>query len=299
MKKAGVWLETGEMFFHDGLNIYVNRVSERFDLPEHEHDFIEICYVWSGSGFHYIGDETIRVSQGDLFFLPVGVSHIFRPSSPSAKEPLMIVNCIFDEKLFRFLTSLLPDEFGLYRFRMLLSEPGQWLRLHEKAGEFKRLFDSLYAEFASKRIGFETMLVGLLLQLLIGIERAMEPEAGTALADAAAYRIERSLQYIRERLHEKVTIAQVARHAGIGARQLQRDLSAQTKLSFSALLLKERIDRSRELLTDPSLATLTVADAAARCGIPDLKRFHRLFKQATGKTPGQYRSSIRAANDSS
>ena len=287
MRKSGVWLEKGELFFHNGLNIFVNRVSERFDLPKHEHDFIEICYVWSGNGFHYIGEETIRVSQGDLFFLPVGVSHIFRPSSPNAKEPLLIVNCIFEEKLFRFLTSILPAEYGLYRFRRLAAEPGKWLRMREKSGEFGRLFDSLHAEFESKRTGFETMLVGLLLQLLIGMERAMEPEAaGTA---AVPDRIERAFRHIREHLQTRLTLAQVARHAGIGERQLQRDLTAWTGLSFSALLQKERIDRSRELLADPSLSSLTVADVAARCGLPDLKRFHRLFKQATGMTPGQYR----------
>ncbi|QTH41595.1 helix-turn-helix domain-containing protein [Cohnella sp. LGH] len=293
MKKSGIWLEKGELFFHNGLNIFVNRVSERFDLPEHEHDFIEICYVWSGGGFHYIGDETIRVSQGDLFFLPVGVSHIFRPSSPSAKEPLLIVNCIFDEKLFRFLTSLLPAEYGLYRFRRLVSEPGSWLRMRETNGEFGRLFESLHAEFESKRTGFETMLVGLLLQLLIGMERAMEPGADAVAGDAVPYRIERALQYIRERLHERITLAQISRHAGIGERQLQRDLAEQTGLSFSALLRKERIDRSRMLLADPSLSSLTVADIAAQSGLPDLKRFHRLFKQATGMTPGQYRAGPR------
>jgi AraC-like DNA-binding protein len=291
MKRPTLMLEKGEQFFENGLSLYINRATERFDLPEHAHDFIEICYVWSGSGFHYIGNETIRVSQGDLFFLPIGVSHIFRPSSPNAKKPLLIINCIFDEKIFRFLTSILPAEYGLYRFRNLISEPGKWLHMKERAGEFGRLFDSLHAEYEKKRTGFETMLVGLLLQLLIGMERAMEPEAaGTA---AVPDRIERAFRHIREHLQTRLTLAQVARHAGIGERQLQRDLTAWTGLSFSALLQKERIDRSRELLADPSLSSLTVADVAARCGLPDLKRFHRLFKQATGMTPGQFRETTR------
>jgi len=97
------------------------------------------------------------------------------------------------------------------------------------------------------------------------------------------------LSYVREHLQDKPTLAQVARYAGIGERQLQRDLTGRTGLSFSALLQKERIDRSRQLLADPSLTSLTIADIAARSGLPDLKRFHRLFKQATGMTPAQYR----------
>ncbi len=67
--------------------------------------------------------------------------------------------------------------------------------------------------------------------------------------------------------------------------------------AFSALLRKERIDRSRMLLADPSLSSLTVADIAAQSGLPDLKRFHRLFKQATRMTPGQYRAGPRQATE--
>ncbi len=291
MRNQNLLVEKGEEFFANGLSLFVNRVHERFDLPEHVHDFIEICYVWAGSGFHYIGDRTIRVAQGDLFFLPIGVSHIFRPSTPNPREPLIIGNCIFDETIFRFLTSTLPAEYGLYRFREINPETDQWLHMREKTGEFGRLFESLLKEFENKRTGYETMLCGLLLQLLIGMERALDtlprPEAGDFPND----RMDRIYLYIRENLHGKLSIASAARQAGIGTRQLQRYLSERNGLTFTTLAQKERIDRSCELLADPSSSSLSVADIALRVGIQDLKRFHRLFKQATGLTPARYRQS--------
>ncbi|MEQ4480918.1 helix-turn-helix domain-containing protein [Cohnella silvisoli] len=287
MRKQNPMIEKGEQFFSNGLSLYVNRVSERFDLPEHEHDFIEICYVWAGSGFHYIEDRTIRVTQGDLFFLPVGVSHIFRPSSHNPKEPLIIGNCIFDETIFRFLTSTLPVEYGLYRFRQISAETGNWIQMRERSGEFGHLFESLLKEFENKKTGYETMLCGLLLQLLIGMERAMSPEAETG--DPVAERLEIVYRHIREHLHDKLTLSAIAQQIGIGERQLQRNLSERTGLSFTALLHKERIDRSCRLLADPALASLTVADIASRVGIYDLKRFHRQFKLTTGMTPARYR----------
>ncbi len=287
MRKRNLWVEKGEQFFANGLSLYVNRVSERFDLPEHEHDFIEICYVWAGSGFHYIEDRTIRVTQGDLFFLPVGVSHIFRPSSHNPKEPLIIGNCIFDEPIFRFLTSILPVEYGLYRFRQINAETDRWIQIRERSGEFGHLFESLLKEIENKRTGYETMLCGLLLQLLIGMERAMSPETETG--DSTAERMENVFRYVRGHLHEKLTLTAVARYIGIGERQLQRNVNVRTGLSFTALLQKERIDRSCRLLADPLFASLTVADIASRVGISDLKRFHRLFKLTTDTTPARYR----------
>lgn len=294
MKKRILSLEKGEQFFENGFNIFVNRVSEKFDTPQHEHDFIEICYVWSGSGFHYIDNETVRVSQGELFFLPIGVSHIFRPSAADAKEPLIIINCIFEEDMLQTLAALFPAAYRLSNVQAAITEPGHWLHLRETAGEFSRVFEALIAEYDSKRPGFEIMLLGLLLQLLISIERMLVPELAAGkqgiVVDIPAQRAERALHHIRENLHDKLTLTAVARHIGIGERQLQRILATSIGLSFSTLLCKERIDHSKRLLTDPSLASITVADIASRSGIRDLKSFYRLFKAATGVTPAQYRA---------
>ncbi|NIK79163.1 AraC family L-rhamnose operon transcriptional activator RhaR [Paenibacillus castaneae] len=287
MKKPSPRLERGDQFFSNGLSLYVNRVYERFDLPEHEHDFVEISYVWEGSGFHYIEDQTIRVSKGDLFFIPIGVSHIFRPSAHHSKDPLIIGNCIFDEKTFRFLTSILPVEYGLYFFQHIHAETNRWIQMREISGEYGRLFESMLIEFQRKRRGYETMLCGLLLQLLIEMERALNREQ--AIVHPSADKIEQIHQYIRDHLHEKLTIAAIAEHIGLGKRQLQRIVSSYTGQSLTALIQKERIEQSGKLLSDPRLASLTVADIASRVGIHDMKRFHQLFKLAMGATPARYR----------
>lgn len=74
-----VELYKAEDMFQHNLHIYVNRVHESFATMEHSHDFIEICYVGDGAGTHYIQNRTLSVTQGDIFFLPVGTHHVFRP----------------------------------------------------------------------------------------------------------------------------------------------------------------------------------------------------------------------------
>ncbi|MGF7047896.1 AraC family L-rhamnose operon transcriptional activator RhaR [Paenibacillus sp. DS2015] len=287
MKKPSPRVERGEQFFSDGLSLYVNRVFEEFELPEHEHDFIEICYVWEGNGFHYIEDHTIRVKKGDLFFLPIGVSHIFRPSAHHPKDPLIIGNCIFDEKIFRFLTSILPVEYGLYLFEHINAKTDRFIQMRELSGEFGHLFESLHKEFQQKHMGYETMLCGLLLQLLIGMERALNREQ--EIVDPVTEKVEKINRYIRGHLQEKITLTAIAQHIGLGERQLQRIVSIHTGRSLSTLIQKERIDRSCRLLSDPSLASLTIADIASRVGIHDLTRFHYLFKLWMNNTPARYR----------
>ncbi|OAS15086.1 AraC family transcriptional regulator [Paenibacillus oryzisoli] len=287
MRKPDMHVEKGEEFFENGFSIYVNKVYEHFDLPEHVHDFYEISYVWEGIGFHYIGDQTIRVSKGDLFFIPIGISHIFRPSSPHANKPLRIGNCIFDASLFHFLTSILPDHYHMYRFNDLVSHGGQWLQIREHSGEFEQVMSSLFVEFQQKRTGYETMMCGLLLQLLIVMERAIErKEAPTS---PNQNRMDAVLRSIRSRLGDKITLASLAKEVGIGTRQLQRMITAHSGESFSELLAHERINHSCHLLADPFNRELSITDIAAAVGIHDPKRFYRVFKESTGVTPAAYR----------
>lgn len=49
----------------------------------HSHDFIEICLVAEGTGVHYIDNQQMQVARGDMLFIPIGVSHVFRPKSTS------------------------------------------------------------------------------------------------------------------------------------------------------------------------------------------------------------------------
>lgn len=287
MRRPDMHVEKGEEFFENGFAIFVNKVYEHFDLPEHLHDFYEISYVWEGSGFHYIGDQTIRVSKGDLFFIPIGISHIFRPSSPHPNKPLRIGNCIFDASLFHFLTSILPEQYHMYRFNDLVAHGGQWLQMREQSGEFEQLMSSLFIEFQQKRTGYETMMCGLLLQLLIVMERAIDHNE--ALSSPNQDRMEAVLRSIRNRLADKITLASLAKEVGIGARQLQRIVSEHTGASFSELLSHERINQSCRLLADPSNRDLSIADIAAAVGVQDPKRFYRLFKEKTGVTPATYR----------
>ncbi|MEF2244737.1 AraC family transcriptional regulator [Paenibacillus sp. IITD108] len=285
--KKNYMVEKGEEFFTGGLSLYVNRVNELFDLPKHVHDFIEICYVWEGSGFHYIGDETVRVSKGDIFFIPIGVSHIFRPTTTHSKNKLIIGNCIFDKRIFRFLTEQLPKEYGLYWFKHMNGQTEQWLQGKEQQQEFHLLFESLHREFNQKRQGYETMLLGLLLQLLIHLERALETKAPDL--NRNEQQIENIYFFIREHLHEKITLSRISDHIGLSQRQLHRIITQSTGYSPSMLIIRERIKKSSELLLNPDYSHFTIVDIASMVGINDPKRFHRAFKEQMNRTPAQYR----------
>src|SRR5690606_14192361 len=137
-------LTTNNLFFTDQLPVHVNRIEESFRLEQHRHEFYECCYVSEGRGFHYIEGETIPVAQGDAFYLPVGVSHVFRPSTPDPDHGRLIVyNCIFTEEFAAWLVNAPGTDLDI---RQLLSQgyPEQpWLHFRDRDGELKRGFEAM------------------------------------------------------------------------------------------------------------------------------------------------------------
>ncbi len=284
-----VELSKGADFFRSDVPIYLNRVSEHFHLLEHRHDFMEICYVWEGSGFHYIEEQVLRVSKGDLFIIPIGVSHVFRPSSNTRENRLIVGNCIFDQQVAEALLAVWPELVGACRFRhMLPSGSSGWLAFRERGNEFGDMFEQMLREHQAAAPGFQTMLLAMLLQLLTLLERRMEDMRSKRQEGppSAHERVEAVLHEIRTQLHKPLRLDEAAALIGLSGRQLSRLLIAHSGCSFSELLCKERMEQACRLLAGTKASA---ADIAQQVGLQDMKHFHRLFKRYAGMTPMQYR----------
>ncbi|NGZ76968.1 AraC family transcriptional regulator [Saccharibacillus alkalitolerans] len=276
----------GTYFFESGLPVYVNRARETFEMLEHTHDFIELTYVSEGSGVHYIGEENLRVSRGDVFFIPVGVPHVFRPAAPGRGRELIVYNCIFPAGYLQELETKFPEAAALLAaFR----EPDRpWCRLRDP-GEFRGWFKELYLEYAARRPGREAMLAALIVRMLIALHRQLPSEAAPPQEKTprgAGPSIDDAVRRIEEGYAEAPTLKELALQAGLGERQFSRLFARRTGMNFSAFLQNTRIEAACELLTASNLG---IPQIAAAVGYGDLKFFHRLFKRKTGITPLAYR----------
>ena len=66
--------------------------------------------------------------------------------------------------------------------------------------------------------------------------------------------------------------------------------------NFSSFINGYRIARAKELLSDPNLAERTVLSIAYDVGFASLGPFNRSFREATGKTPTEYRQEALSLN---
>lgn len=94
---------------------------------------------------------------------------------------------------------------------------------------------------------------------------------------------------LRDRFHEpNLAPRQVAADHHISMRSLHYAFAA-SGTTFIEQLMRLRLERAQELLADPRLAELPVAEVAARSGFLDPSHFARRFRQRFAQAPLQYR----------
>ncbi len=268
----------------------VSRFTEDFQVPFHEHDFIEFCYVAEGTGFHHIERETFPVHKGWLFVLPVGAAHVFRPTTPdSSGKPPVVYNCLFDVKLAR---ELAHDYEELVREHLeeLTTRPSSYYAVFDKDGSIESLMLKLHLEMSRRETGSITMLHALLNQLIITVYRLT---IGTSKrqGNSMPSDIRHIVYYLEQNMEQSLTLSDASRFAGWSARHLQRIFLKHTGQTFGAFVQHLRIRKSCEMLRG---STLKIGAIAELVGYRSIDAFNAAFKRTVGLTPSAYRQTSRS-----
>ncbi|MEK8127824.1 AraC family transcriptional regulator [Paenibacillus filicis] len=287
------------------LPFHINRVSESFHLEEHRHEFLEISYVSEGSGYQHIEGQTIPVAKGDLFVLPRGASHVFRPKT-SAKDSghLIVYNCLFNEWFVERLSAAIGLDQSLEALLKTGYPEQPWLYLRDREDAFQHAFNRMYEEFRQKKPGFMAMVQAEIVRLLVQVQRRLLPQdaagasplhgdgrlPGLASETEREKETDRILDRIAERIRsqpqEAVYVKELAAEASLGERQFRRRFIARSGMMLTDYIHKCRIEACCDLLL---LTRDNISVIAQRTGYQDMKFFNRLFKKKTGMTPSQYR----------
>jgi two-component system response regulator YesN len=136
-----------------------------------------------------------------------------------------------------------------------------------------------------------------ILQRLASVQTPNElKEALAELADHIASEIERvpqsysfiihkSVKMIQEQYQNGVTLEELAHSFHITPEYLSSLFQKELGVSYTAYLKELRIKKAKELLLNERLKAFEVAN---RVGYSDAKYFSRVFKEATGLTPGEF-----------
>jgi AraC family L-rhamnose operon transcriptional activator RhaR len=271
----------GRTFWEADFPMYMTRERERFTLPMHIHDFVEIQYVAEGKGYHYIGEERILVEKGDLFIIPIGTRHVYRPASEARKDELIVYNCLFAPSVPDVLLRSypLPPEVG----QLLSGMTRTYLRYKDTFHEGRMHIEAMYREYKTKQPGREAALYALLTQLLVYLYRL---EINLVSTLPAYTQLSSILAYIEDNYNRALVLSDIAKLVPTSPSYMQRIFKRATGQSFTEYIQNLRMKKCTELLAQSSLS---IKEIAEQVGYRDMKFFHTLFRKKTGQSPLQYR----------
>jgi AraC-like DNA-binding protein/mannose-6-phosphate isomerase-like protein (cupin superfamily) len=259
--------------------------------PQHHHHSFEMGLCISGSGLFYFGDQTYRISPGDLFIVNVLENHIAQSDESSPCE-FIFIN--FDPELLEKEEPelLVPFRYYPFHFRNRLTGNDEVLE------RMRHTIQQLWEEKQQAAPAYRTAIKSLLFSLCVELLRMSKDEIDhTAwLEGVSNYEyVKPILHYIEQNYQRDIDLLQLAQLFHLSQSHISRLILEATGRKFKSHLVTLRIQHAKRLLAG---TRASVTDICYECGFQSMATFYRNFKHYVLQTPEDYRHSCAAVYES-
>lgn len=151
--------------------------------------------------------------------------------------------------------------------------------IHKECIEF---FESVIHELQIKKLHFQQLCTGYLLQLLSSFSRYKNLER-----TAGKNNLEKAIKAMNEEFQQGHPMEYYAEKSNLSLFQFTRNFKKSTRYSPAKYIEKIRITKAKELLSDSSLSISDISDIV---GYRDPFYFSKVFKKITCITPSEFRA---------
>ena len=253
-------------------------------FPEHTHDYVEVVYMCAGQTTHIVNGKRMELRQGELLFLSQSATH----EVSRAEETDVAVNFIVLPDFFASTLPAIGEENTPLRSFLVDCLCGQntgpgYLHFEvSKVRPIQNLVENLLwilLEDTTNKRKMAQMTMALLFLQLVGRSDKLLTDDGE---DAAVLRV---LRYV-EANYRSGSFAEIAEQLHYDPSWLSREIKRKTGKTYTQLVQEKRLAQAAFLLknTDRNVSDISVA-----VGYENVSYFHRIFGEAYGKSPRQYR----------
>lgn len=283
----------GQKYFKPGESFSIVRFNEHTfgNHIYHSHDYVEICYVSEGIGFHVLDNEVHPVARGDLFIINYDVSHTFYRENE--EKPLITYNILFKPEFIDFRLIDFNDFNSLslsYLFANIMDKPmiQPDIRLnYEERLHFESLIENMYAEYTECRPGYSSLIRAYLIELIIAVMRCFDRNSSSKDTRRRAEVIDSAVHYLKVNFSKSLSLNDLAAHSFLSKNYFCKVFKETTGMTVTEYTQKLRIEEACRRLKS---AGVKMADIASDVGFSDYKTFYTSFTRTVGMSPSKYRN---------
>ena len=284
------YYHTHSDFFNHSSDMAHAFLMENYSIGMHEQEFYEINVVTGGEGLHYINNNRVDASVGDVFIIPPRISHGY-----VGAEGFDVFHVILsDEFMNKYIADLqqLPSFYTLFGAEPLMrGKTTNSLHLKLMHDDFVDTLNIL-KDF-SRHEKYDDQIDGMLrnnfAMICIGLLCNAYTEGSQSVDHLLSedHALMKSISYIHERYFEKITIDDLTRIAHISRSTYIEKFKEICKMTPSAYLTKIRIESAAGMLLNTNLS---IFEIAYRTGFYDASHFTKIFTQTYNLSPVKYRN---------
>jgi AraC family transcriptional regulator len=118
-----------------------------------------------------------------------------------------------------------------------------------------------------------------------------QPQIDTASHEAAPCWLRRTIEFIDTKLSQRITLYDIADHAGLSRMHFAAKFRRATGQSPHAFLTEKRVELAKTYLTED---IMPLSEIALAVGFNSQAHFTTVFHKSTGMTPGRWRKNTAA-----
>jgi AraC family transcriptional regulator of arabinose operon len=225
-----------------------------------------------GSGWYEIADRHREIKQNEALLIPKGIPHTY---AASYETPWSIhwVHFIGQEAAY-FAHQVTDDSYTI-------SVDSATVEVLEKT--FTQMYDAFVGGFVLKQLIFAAKLLHSLLGNLFFDNLAFSP----MLRTSQFHNLESTLTYMKQHLHDSLTVEDMSAHAGFSKSHFSRLFKEQTGFPPMDYFIRLKIQYACSLL---DMTDKSIREISTEIGYDDPYYFSRLFKKVMDVSPRHYRT---------
>lgn len=262
---------------------YICKKKINNQLEYHKHDFIEIRYIFSGTGKYLIDNKIYNVKPGDIVICNPGVKH--KNIFDSSNEPIIEFHAGFTDIHIRNL----PDNTLYIKNNYpLLDIPSN----HRQ--EFVKCCYEILSEQETRKPYNDLMIKSLFMKLLVLIIRELYPQQNQNEIPAGCnfessnktYIVNTIISYLNENYERKVSLNKISQNMYLSPVYISKLFKEETGESPINYLIQIRLEKAKHILVNEK--NKSIKDVAKSVGYDDAYYFSKLFKKYYGISPSYY-----------